>query len=81
MPTDLEIQMEVERLAVRDFAVQQNTPNVTRLSIDMDQGAPSSSLEPGTSNSNQAYHIPAPPTTGTADAGAESRRSRRRKAK
>ena len=73
MPTDLEIQMEVERLAVRDFACQQKTPNPTMISIDMTVSAGAVSEEPP--------HTPVPPTTGTADTAAESRRSRHKKLK
>lgn len=81
MPTDLEIQMEVERLAVRDFASQQNTPNVTRISTDMGPGAQPGSEELCAVNSSQTFHMPVPPATGTADAATDSRRSRRKKLK
>ncbi|XP_070194710.1 hydrocephalus-inducing protein homolog isoform X4 [Littorina saxatilis] len=72
VPTDLEVQMEVERLAVRDFAQQQKlTPCSTCLSTDYTTG-----LE-----ETVPVHMPAPPTAGTTEAAAESRRSRRRKQK
>jgi hypothetical protein len=73
VPTDLEIQMEVERLAVRDFAVTQHKerPTITSPSFQMPDDSGGSTT-----------HIPAPPTAGTTQTGQlHSTRSRRKRVK
>lgn len=79
VPTDLEIQMEVERLAVRDFAQQQQKhASIVRSSqeigaIVQEQTASATNINTSGSNTanintNSSFHIvPTPPTAGTAE--------------